>query len=103
MFCLLFFFFFFFFCLFGKLTFFEHSFRNTIRVSNSLDPDQARRFVGPDLGLNCLQRLTADDTSRQRVKAFALHGSSDKRNSNDKASSSGSLYKQTGSYTYLVY
>ena len=39
-------------------------FRNTIRVSNSLDPDQARHFVGPDLGPNCLQRLLADDTRR---------------------------------------
>ena len=29
-------------------------------MSNSLDSDQARRFVGPDLGLNCLQRLSAD-------------------------------------------
>ena len=28
-------------------------FFNTIRVSNSLDPDQARRCVGPDLGPNC--------------------------------------------------
>ena len=28
--------------------------RNTIRVSIRLDRDQARRFVGPDLGLNCL-------------------------------------------------
>ena len=35
-------------------------------MSNSLDPDQARRFVGPDLCPNCLQRLSADDTSRQR-------------------------------------
>ena len=34
-------------------------------MSNSLDPDQARHFVGPDLGTNCLQRLSADDTSRQ--------------------------------------
>ena len=34
-------------------------------MSNSLDPDQARRFVGPDLGPNCLQRLhvSADDKS----------------------------------------
>ena len=31
--------------------------RNTIIVSNSLDPDQVRRFVGPDLDLNYLQRL----------------------------------------------
>ena len=25
------------------------------------DPDQARHFVGPDLDLKCLQRLSADD------------------------------------------
>ena len=31
----------------------------TIRVSNGLDPDQDRRFVGPDLDPNCLQRLSA--------------------------------------------
>ena len=30
---------------------------NTIRVSNSLDPDQTRLFVGPDLVLNCLLNL----------------------------------------------
>ena len=40
--------------------FLKNSFRNTIRVSNSLDPDQARQNVGPDLGPNCLQRLSAD-------------------------------------------
>ena len=39
-------------------------------MSNSLDPDQARRIVGPDLGPNCLPRLSADDTGRQRVKAL---------------------------------
>ena len=33
-------------------------------LSNSLDPDQARHIVGPDLGPNCLQRLSADDNSR---------------------------------------
>ena len=27
--------------------------RNTIRVPHSLDPDQARPFVGPDLNTNC--------------------------------------------------
>ena len=31
---------------FFKLTFSKTSFRNTIRVSNSLDPDQAQCFVG---------------------------------------------------------
>ena len=44
------------------------SFRNTIRMSNSFDPDQVRHAVGPDLGSNCLQKLLAADTSRQRVK-----------------------------------
>ena len=40
---------------FPKLTLFfsKNCFRNTIRVSISLDPDQAQHFVGPDLGLNC--------------------------------------------------
>ena len=36
------------------------------RVSNSLDPNQARQNVGPDLGPNRLQGLSAGDTSRQR-------------------------------------
>ena len=46
---------------------------NTIRVSNSLDPDQARHFVEPDLGPNCLQRLSADDTTRVScTKLFVL-------------------------------
>ena len=30
-------------------------------MSNSLDPDQDRHFVGPDLDLNSLQMLSADD------------------------------------------
>ena len=29
----------------------------------NLDPVQDPRFVGPDLGPNCLQRLSADDKS----------------------------------------
>ena len=29
-------------------------------MSKSLDPDQARHFVGPDLGPNCLQRIISD-------------------------------------------
>ena len=36
---------------------------NTIRVSNSLGPDQARYYVLPYLDPNCLQRLSADSTS----------------------------------------
>ena len=39
-------------------SFFKNYFRNTILVSNSWDPDQVQHFVGPDLGPNCLQRLS---------------------------------------------
>ena len=39
----------------------DDGFFNTIRVSNSLDPDQALHFVGPDLDPNCLQRLLVDN------------------------------------------
>ena len=43
--------------IFSKSTFTKNSFRNTIWVSNRLDPDQVRHFVGHDLGPNCLQRF----------------------------------------------
>ena len=46
----------------------KNYFRNTIRMSEGLDPDQAQCYVGPDPGPDCCQRLSADDTSRQRVK-----------------------------------
>ena len=45
--------------LFSKSTFSKNS-----RASNSLDPDQVRHFVVPDLGPNCFQKLSADGTSR---------------------------------------
>ena len=45
----------------------KSSFRNP-SVTNSWDPDQGKSFVGPYLDPNCLQRLSADDMSRQRVK-----------------------------------
>ena len=32
----------------------------------SLDPEKAQYFVGPDLGQNCLQKLSEDGTSMQR-------------------------------------
>ena len=48
---------------FPKSTSLKNSFRNVIRVSNSLNADQARRFVGPDLDPKCLLRLSADDIS----------------------------------------
>ena len=52
------------FCLlltFFKINFSKSSFKNTIRVSNSLDPDQDQHSVGPDLGPNRL-KLSADES-----------------------------------------
>ena len=43
-------------------------------MSNILDPDQALHFVGPDLGPNSLQMLSADDTSRQKNKVDVVFG-----------------------------
>ena len=60
---------------FFKSTFSTESFRNTIRVSNSLDPDQARQNAGPDLNPNCLQRLSADDKSDSGIFSQFLHKS----------------------------
>ena len=37
-----------------------------MRVSNGLDPDQDRRYVDPDLGPNCLLRLSKA-ASKERV------------------------------------
>ena len=50
---------------FTKSIFSKNSFRSTIslRVSNCLDLDQARHFVRPYLSQNCLQRLSADETT----------------------------------------
>ena len=42
-----------------KNKFFKKFFQNTIRVSNSLALDQDQHSVGPDLGPNCLQILSA--------------------------------------------
>ena len=39
--------------------FFQKNLAGILTVSKSLDPDQARHFVGPDLGINCLQRFSA--------------------------------------------
>ena len=36
--------------------------RNIIKVSNSLDPDQAQYYVGPNQGPNYLQMLSVEKT-----------------------------------------
>ena len=51
---------------FSNLLFQQNSFRNTIRVPDSLDPDQAPCPMVP----NCLQKLSADDTGWQELKFF---------------------------------
>ena len=50
---------------FQKLTFSKNAFRNTISVSNALDLNQGLSSVGPDLGPNCLQRLSADNKRKE--------------------------------------
>ena len=35
-------------------------------MANSLGQNQTPKFVGPDFGPKCLQRLSADDTRRRR-------------------------------------
>ena len=48
----------------------QKSLGNIIKVPSSLDPDQDRRVVGPDLYPNCLQRLAADDIrSHKKAKS----------------------------------
>ena len=52
------------------MPFFQKTFSGIPSVSNSFDPDQARCVVVPDLRPNCLPRLSADDTRKQRVKTI---------------------------------
>ena len=56
---------------FSKLTFSKNSFRNTIRVSNSRDPDQDRHSVCPDLVqtvCKSYQQTTKVAASKERVR-----------------------------------
>ena len=45
---------------FFKINFLKKMFQKHVSISNSLDTDQDRQYVGPDMGSNCLQRLSAD-------------------------------------------
>ena len=56
-------------------TFWMLDFFNAISVSNSLDPYQARHFVGPDLVPNCLQRLSADKVGKMSANKHICHAS----------------------------
>ena len=46
-----------------KINIFRRIISGVPSVFNSLGPDQARRFVGPGLGPNCLKKLSEDDSS----------------------------------------
>ena len=49
----------------------KNYFRNTIRVTNGLDPDEDRRCVDPDLRPDCMQMLSTDDKNvaiTERIK-----------------------------------
>ena len=48
---------------FINIFFSKNSFKNNIRVSNCLDPDQDGHSFSPNLGPNCLYRLSAEDKS----------------------------------------
>ena len=63
---------------FSKSTFLKNSFRNTYHQWQTVwiqiwpdkrNPDQTWLFFSPDLGPNCLQRLSADNTRRLKSQA----------------------------------
>ena len=50
-------------------------------MSNDLDPDQDRRSVGPDLGPNCLQKLSADcKITSSKERQYGVYKASKKKN-----------------------
>ena len=42
-------------------------------MSNGLDPDQDRSYVGPDLGPYCLQRLSAEAKVTTSMLTVRVH------------------------------
>ena len=52
---------------FFKINFFRKILSGIRSVSNTLDPDQAQHSVGRNLGTNCFQKSSADNTRRYRV------------------------------------
>ena len=62
---------------FAIQAFSQNSFRNSPKVSNSLDLDQVEKIVRSDVDPNSLQRLSADDSSQQSIShdyEGELHG-----------------------------
>ena len=55
------------------LTIFKTNFlQNILSVSNGLDPDQDWHSLSPDLGPNCLLKLTKVTPSKERLKYQTL-------------------------------
>ena len=76
--------------LFSKSTFSKSSFRNTIRVSNRLDPDQTWHIVGPDLRPNCFKIHFFKKLFQEYYQSVQQFGSR-----------SGLTYSQTWSWSKL--
>ena len=59
---------------FLKLAFSSFFFpKNTIRIANSLDPDETPRSVASHLDPNCLQRPLKSGSSAQRVNDLSIN------------------------------
>ena len=57
-------------CLFFKINFFQQFLQEYHQSFKQFGSRSDMTFVGPDLGPNCLQRLSADDTSKQLKNQF---------------------------------
>ena len=57
---------------FQNSLFSKNPFRNPTRVSNSLDSDQDPCSVSSDLGLNCLQRISATFKERANLQQTTI-------------------------------
>ena len=55
-----------------KVNFFDKFFQEYHQSVIHLDPDQARHFVGPDLGPNCLQKLVGKVFIAYRISVKLL-------------------------------
>ena len=51
----------------STLIIFKQLFQEYDQCHTVLDPDQARHSVGPDLGPNCLQRLSAEELAGKEL------------------------------------
>ena len=59
--------------IFFKSAFSKNYFRNTIRLSNSLDPNWARHLVGALSGSKLFAKVISRVTSRQSVSPLSLY------------------------------